>query len=662
MERVFDRLGMCVNHGQFPGHPNIPEGEIPVVVGLRGTFYCACSVGLFSLPCGSEQWMAVTPLPFTIGTGFSIVATSEGLVVFNDGQFWVYETGIWQPVIESITTRTKHAMCYVPPLRCVILIGGESCDGDVLPDSWVLWIDKGEVKPFNPSEELARSRHSVTWVDGSRVCVFGGKEYVGAAPTLPVFIDVLTTQVETIDIFAPFPHLLDNVGWMFDGRLFYTCPSDSNRNCWILDLEHQIWLSMPLRQFHPGASFILPMVGGFRVFNENLLQSVELFYTSKETFIDELVQANINSKLYVYPKNASRKRAWDLLGEYETAANEARTKLKNSENLERVARLNELTSYMAKVRRGLIVLSAIRDAWEEDINESAPNKAPNQVNEAKFSEMLDEFYKLKAQNKEAGTNNEEQKKSVRKGILQYIKTEKLKVRTYQTRNVDMLSLCQTNAKKLTDQRALIASLEAMTSHLPNDVDPKALLHGAEQINAINQEIRTTESKIHESQKRYADLRLEIAEKVLEIQKVSRDVSLSKKTLMQEVTEVTRQREKNREQMKRFVEERLVHVHDIITKFNSLLQVTQASATEGLQLAEDAAKTIENLLSLMNKYATANEVKGYFDLFRVSARHETVLSRPVVEVDDSIAEMEQDEWLTPTLTALNSLFLKRERRI
>ena len=34
MERVFDRLGMCVNHGQFPDHPKIADGEIPATLSV----------------------------------------------------------------------------------------------------------------------------------------------------------------------------------------------------------------------------------------------------------------------------------------------------------------------------------------------------------------------------------------------------------------------------------------------------------------------------------------------------------------------------------------------------------------------------------------------------------------------------------------------------
>ena len=664
MERVFDRLGMCVNHGQFPDHRKIPEGEIPGIVDFRGTFYCACSVGLYLLPPRSDRWELVTSLPFTIGSGFSIVATGEGLVVFNSGQFWVFESGVWQPVIESVATRRRHAMCYVPPLRCVVLMGGETRRGDVLTDSWVLWIDKGEVTPFKPQKEVVRSRHSVTWVDGTRVCVFGGKECVGAAPTQPVFIDVVTGAVETLDIFAPFPPLMNSTGWMFDGRLYYTSPGDPNHSCWILDLQHEIWLTMALGQFHPSGTFILPIEGGFRVFNENLLQSVELFYASKETFIDELVQANINSKLYVYPKNAARKKAWDLLSEYEKVSNEMRLKLKNSDNMERVRRLNELTSFTTKVRRGLIALNSIRDAWEDEIKDrdQVASQPPAHIDESQLKGMLDEFYQLKTQNRNRGHKNEDRINEMRKGLIQYMKTEKLKVRTFQQRNADMLAQCQANAKKLNEQKELIASLEAMVNPVAYQVDPRALLIGAEQINSIDENIRAAEGKIRESQKRFADLRLEIAEKVLEIQRVSRDVSLSKKALMQEVTELTRQKERNEEQMKRFVEERLAALHDIVDKYTALLQVTQASATEGVQLADDAARSIENLLTLMNKYATANEVKGYFDFIRVTGgRHETVLTRPVMDVDDSITEMEQDDWLTSTLTALNSLFLKHKKQ-
>jgi hypothetical protein len=199
------------------------------------------------------------------------------------------------------------------------------------------------------------------------VCVFGGLGPNSILQTIPLFVDITTGKVTSLHVKAPFSGLQQHTGALADDRLYYTGGYKDGRKSyetWILDLEYSVWLRLDLVPFHRTAWFLLPIHDGFRLFNDTLLQSVALRYTSPSAFIETLIENNISSNVYDFDESKSESelarvhsQEEELLGEISTTCGA----------VPGFAKLIHLTSQIHETRRVVLSLeSSIASAFPGD--------------------------------------------------------------------------------------------------------------------------------------------------------------------------------------------------------------------------------------------------------------------------------------------------------
>ncbi|KAJ7541927.1 hypothetical protein O6H91_10G082000 [Diphasiastrum complanatum] len=172
---------------------------------------------------------------------------NEGIRVAN-----AEERSSWQllEVAQSPPSRGAHAGCYAGD-RMVVIFGGIGSDGVRLHDTWMLDFSEvpiswHEITTFeSPS---ARSGHTLTWIGGKRMVLFGGRgtkfEVLNDVWLLdmegdyPLWVELKASELHSAHGF-PAPRAGHSASLIFGGRILIFGGEDARRSrkgdIWVLD-------------------------------------------------------------------------------------------------------------------------------------------------------------------------------------------------------------------------------------------------------------------------------------------------------------------------------------------------------------------------------------------------------------------------------------------
>ncbi|ERN12458.1 F-box/kelch-repeat protein At1g51550 [Amborella trichopoda] len=150
--------------------------------------------------------------------------------------------------------RGAHASCYAGPNRMVIH-GGIDLDGLRLGDTWLLDLSNGwdlatwrKIMTLPPSPS-ARSGHTITWIGGGRMVLFGGRGpgfevlndlwLLDIASEAPEWVELMNYAPNVLGGLVPSPRVGHSATLVLGGRILIYGGEDSyrrrNDDLWVLD-------------------------------------------------------------------------------------------------------------------------------------------------------------------------------------------------------------------------------------------------------------------------------------------------------------------------------------------------------------------------------------------------------------------------------------------
>lgn len=162
------------------------------------------------------------------------------------------ECPAWEMLEVEISppSRGAHAGCHGGDQK-VVIFGGIGADGIRLGDTWVL--DLAQVPPswrevLTPVSPSARSGHSLTWIGGKKMVLFGGRGtrfevlndvwLLDMEEELPLWVELRGCELQPNDN-CPAPRAGHSASLIFGGRILIFGGEDSRRSrkggAWVLD-------------------------------------------------------------------------------------------------------------------------------------------------------------------------------------------------------------------------------------------------------------------------------------------------------------------------------------------------------------------------------------------------------------------------------------------
>ena len=239
----------------------------------------------------SPDWHRVGHISFPANPEQVLVSTPEGLVVFGgrvDGKvisdLHIFNNSAWTRLSHDLRGRANCACCWIPYYDRLLISGGQD-DTGVLSDFVLVDLKVGSVQVIDLVTPLAFSRHSVTYITGNTVCLFGGLDADGNINSRMFLISLNNGKVKEI---TDIPVLAPRHGhWAFNffGNLLITggCGEGDRENAAMLFVfRWKVWLSIRVPKNLRNA---FPLNRGFLFVSDNGDCSiVRYFKDTKEPF------------------------------------------------------------------------------------------------------------------------------------------------------------------------------------------------------------------------------------------------------------------------------------------------------------------------------------------------------------------------------------------
>jgi hypothetical protein len=507
MDRLFIKIDLCRSHdGQ--GSPAVSQQEIPRVEMFKGDAYGLTARGLYRMRQDTDNWVPIADAPVKSFDGFALVATTLGLVISGGNEVWLYDSEFWCPFYGTMRPRFNHATCFVPTKRAVVISGGYGPDDKALSDFLVLSLDTGEITEIPLSEPLERACHTVTWVRDDLVLMFGGLGPNSIFQTIPLFVDITTGHVTPREVAAAFPGVQNHTALMVDGRLFFTGGFTGGRKSfetWVLDLDYSLWLRLDLVPFHRTAWFLLPIDHGFRLFNDTLLQSVELRYESTSAFIEALVDSNLSSTVYDFDDAKADRELARVFTEEESLIRELASVDSRSPGIEKLCRLTE------EIHETHGHILAVESYIQNTLSGPAP-RAPAEPGETGACDepaeaLLSQLASLSPSAAEPA--DADPYKALDRLLHAAAAADRRGARGHRA---ELRSLCEANVDLIVRQRELIA--QSRPRGAVEGCDLGSLLDGTERCDEITAGVCDLTRQLYDAQLRYAQLRVTVCQRRL----------------------------------------------------------------------------------------------------------------------------------------------------
>ncbi|KAH0799825.1 galactose oxidase [Histomonas meleagridis] len=247
--------------------------------------------GLYSLTYNSKEWKKEADPQFSIESGHSMTSTPHGIVVFGGNvsgktisDAWIFAVDRWRAFTHDLAPRAYHSCTWIPTMSSVLLSGG-SFDHNVYQDFVLLDLKSGKSKTIPLSTPLPFSHHTVTYVSGTQVCLYGGIHANKAENRNMYLIDLSTGEVTIIDSPYLYPARRSHHASLFFGNLFITgglSQSVVSSDALIYIFEHNVWLNLEFSTSIESSLFVFPMKRGIFFIDETGQNSTVLYYKSNE--------------------------------------------------------------------------------------------------------------------------------------------------------------------------------------------------------------------------------------------------------------------------------------------------------------------------------------------------------------------------------------------
>ena len=262
------------------------------------TSFCAHNDRLFgighairTLDYESADWKRAGSIPFPLNPEQALVSTPEGLVLFGgrvDGKvisdLFIYRDDAWHELSHDLRGRANHACCWVPGYDRMLVSGGQD-DAGILGDFVLVDLKVGSVRVIELVTPLPFVRHSVTFITGNTVCLFGGLDSAGNLNSKLFLVSLNNGKVKEI---TDIPVCSPRAGhWAFNfyGNLLVTggCGEGERENAAMLFVfRWKVWLAIRVPKGLPNA---FPLEKGFMfVSDTGDCSVVKYFKDSKEPF------------------------------------------------------------------------------------------------------------------------------------------------------------------------------------------------------------------------------------------------------------------------------------------------------------------------------------------------------------------------------------------
>ncbi|KAH0785150.1 Kelch motif family protein [Histomonas meleagridis] len=288
------------------------------------------------------SWNSLKSAPFALRRGQSCTPVDENGFAFFGGkstgedlsnEMWIIKDDIWSPLLNTIPPRKYHAAVFIPTITSLLISGGYS-NRNVLNDMYLFNIRTLELKQIELQNPIQLAKHSIVYLEGTKVCIIGGNNSNGEPNMTLYIIDVATNEVKEINSYVPFiPTNLHKVSYS-EGMLIVT-KNYANSETWIFEMNYLIWLKVDFSSYLSDVRFVFPNPDGFMLFDYNLTKLIRVYYRDINYFKDRLLSANIQSDLYVFDDE-------EQIGICESALSLHEKSLANLRNKITITKFNEL--------------------------------------------------------------------------------------------------------------------------------------------------------------------------------------------------------------------------------------------------------------------------------------------------------------------------------
>lgn len=297
-------------------NPDLKKSD-PVLTVHDDRVYYLSSDCLFSLDYESKEWKSEGEPQFKADYGFSMTSTPSGLVFFggcreNDSNFvsdlYIYSFEHWLAHTHNASPRCWHAATWVASLSSLLISGGYSPKG-IKDDFILLDITSGLTRQLPLQIPLPFAFHSITVINPTWVCLYGGQFQDGRQNNNVFLINVHNGKVEKLDDFPFFQPRYRHRAFNFYGNLLVSggynisSPKAINGNSKtqpknvgvpvnsiiLLVFLHRVWLMCPipeqLSKVMTDTSYALLLSKGLMLINKDGSQSSVLYFNdTKEPF------------------------------------------------------------------------------------------------------------------------------------------------------------------------------------------------------------------------------------------------------------------------------------------------------------------------------------------------------------------------------------------
>ena len=314
-------------------------------------FYCQTSEQSFEHSKSSKSWEAIPTNSGIIKKGQSMTSIPYGIAYFGGqgaegfvtNEFWVYEHHVWQPIFNNIKGRKYHNAVFIEKTNSLVIIGGKD-DKEVLENNVIINMKNYEVKELKFDHELKFTRHSLTYIDNNKICLFGGMDKDNNPNESLYIIDIETKKVKVINTYLPFYPNFNHSTAYIDG-LFIVITPPPNISCWGFDLNFSIWLKLDLDNVLSETRFLFIKGNKFVLVNKELDKIANAEIDDINIFKEKMITYNINSDLYLFDDEKMKNNYKDLL---ETRKSVTMNLINQLSNV--VPSLNPVTSVLDQIQ------------------------------------------------------------------------------------------------------------------------------------------------------------------------------------------------------------------------------------------------------------------------------------------------------------------------
>lgn len=271
----------------------------PTLLYYDNTFYAVIENKLFYLDSYLLLWSELQ-VNLNFYEGQSITVTSKGIVLFGGkangkftNQMYLFSNPTVIPIINEMTPRAYHSCCWLEHLESICICCGKS--DEPVNEIYIFNMNTWEINSVVPLNPLFSVNSQVSYIRNDLIGIIGNFNSEDFQDTTLVALNLKDGRMQAIESSSVESNFNAIRSFVRDNRFFAVMPD----KIWVYDFEHNQWILFEIQNIYKDGTYFFEMDSEtFAIFSRDLSQYITVTFKTMVKFVEDLVDYNIETKLF----------------------------------------------------------------------------------------------------------------------------------------------------------------------------------------------------------------------------------------------------------------------------------------------------------------------------------------------------------------------------